>query len=324
MVKCDRRLSEKRQSLTPERHATRERSQAHRAAGVREGASMATIQPVTGSSAPTTTLIDEAMPHYDVRTRHTIWVPTDVVTAYAALKAITWKEVRLIQPLMILRGLAGSGKANQEPSDLEQEAMPIFGGGTADGGFLTLGERPDTETLIGTIGRFWESDPTASMRVGGSSIRTRDEFAAFCAPGYAKCAMSFAARPHDTGTVLVIETRVAGTDAEATRRFRRYWAALRIGEALLSRSMLAAVRRRIAREASERPVGLESATRSNAWSRPEMAVTLSASILAGVIAALAQRGGSRDRRITRTRVLFAAGIPWAVLVGWRTWRQGRP
>ena len=284
---------------------------------------MATIQPVTDSTARTITLIEEAMPHYDVRTRHTMWVPIDVVTAYAALKAITWKEVRLIQPLMILRGLAGSGKASKEPSDVEQEAMPIFAGGTADGGFLTLGERPDAETLIGTIGRFWESDPTASMRAGGSSIRTRDEFAVFSAPGYAKCAMSFAARAYDTGSVLVIETRVAGTDAEATRRFRRYWVVLRIGEALLSRSMLAAVRRRIAREASERPVGLESAARPNAWSKPEVAVALGASMLAGVIVTLAQRRGPRGRRIGRTRVLFAAGIPWAVLAGWRRWRQGR-
>jgi hypothetical protein len=58
--------------------------------------------------------------------------------------------------------------------------------------------------------------------------------------------MSFLVRAEGEGSRLITETRVAGTDATASRRFRRYWRLIRLGSGAIRRSWLAAIRRRVA------------------------------------------------------------------------------
>ncbi len=50
-------------------------------------------------------LLDEMMPRYDVGEVHDVWVPASPQAAYAAVKSVTPREVRLLRPLMAIRTL---------------------------------------------------------------------------------------------------------------------------------------------------------------------------------------------------------------------------
>ena len=175
------------------------------------------------------TLIDEVMPQYDVAEVHNLWVPAGPKAAFAAVNAVTASEVRLFGPLMLLRSFGRSRRLFDPDSPLLAELSAI--------GFVTLGERPDEELVVGAIGRFWS--PRGNRPLG------TPDFATFSEPGYAKAAMNFRVRAEGNGSRVVTETRVIGTDAEATRKFRRYWLLIRPGSGAIRRSWLRAIRRRL-------------------------------------------------------------------------------
>jgi hypothetical protein len=58
--------------------------------------------------------------------------------------------------------------------------------------------------------------------------------------------MNFTVSPQGNGSLVTTETRIAGTDAEASRKFRRYWFVIRLGSGAIRRSWLKAIRRRLA------------------------------------------------------------------------------
>jgi hypothetical protein len=181
-------------------------------------------------------LLDTALPTFDVRERHEIWVPAAQQDAYAAVTAVSAPEVRLLRPLMRLRTF-GRRWARARPPD-----APVLDQMLAIG-FTQLGERPDEEIVVGAIGRFWS--PT------GNRPRSADDFEAFDEPGYAKAAMNFTVRREGEGCRITTETRIVGTDAEATRKFRLYWLAIRPGSGAIRRSWLKAIRRRLERTTPE-------------------------------------------------------------------------
>ena len=89
--------------------------------------------------------------------------------------------------------------------------------------------------VLGLIGRPW--------RPGGDlQSFTPDQFAAFDRPGYIRIAWAFAIAPSAGGCVLRTETRVAGTDGSARRRFRVYWWFVGPFSSLIRRRMLRDVR----------------------------------------------------------------------------------
>ncbi len=96
---------------------------------------------------------------------------------------------------------------------------------------------------MGTIGRFWRPSADESL----ATIRTPQDFVAFDEPGFAKAALSFTVAPEGSGARIVTKTRVAGTSAEATRLFRRYWLVIGWGSAAIRRSWLRGIRRRVER-----------------------------------------------------------------------------
>jgi hypothetical protein len=111
-------------------------------------------------------------------------------------------------------------------------------------GWVPLAEEPGVELVIGSVGRFWRKD------YGGRPV-TPDQFVPFQEPGYAKLAISLAARPVGSGCIVRYEARTATTDESARRTFRRYWRLIAPGVGLVMRRVL----RRIKAEA-ERPVAL--------------------------------------------------------------------
>jgi hypothetical protein len=186
-------------------------------------------------------LLSEVLPTWDAGEVHDVWVPAPPEVAFAAVKEVTVREVRLLMPLIALRGLPrlltrGRRFRPARSAPVLDEFLKI--------GFVLLGERPGAEIAAGAVGRFWSpagNRPTA--------LRSREDFVSFAEPGYAKAALTFVVRPERGGSRVVTETRVAGTSPEATRAFRRYWLVIRLGSGAIRRSWLAAIRRRAVRAA---------------------------------------------------------------------------
>jgi hypothetical protein len=174
-------------------------------------------------------LLDEVMPEYDVHEVHSLWVPAQPAAAYDAVLAVSVGEVRLFGPLMSLRTVGRSARI------FDSEASLL--GNMLNEGFLHLAERPGEEIVVGAIGRFWSPF--------GNLPRVVDDFRAFDEPGYAKAALNFHVLPEGNGSRITTETRVIGTDGEATRKFRRYWFLIRLGSVAIRRSWLKAIRRRL-------------------------------------------------------------------------------
>jgi len=177
-------------------------------------------------------LLDDVMPDYAVHEVHSLWVPAGQGEAYDATRAVTASEVRLFGPLMWLRTLGRSKRVFDPHAPLLEEMVKI--------GFTPLAERPGEEIVIGAIGRFWS--PTGNRPTGSP------DFATFSEPGYARAAVNFRVTPEGDGSRITTETRIIGTDAEATRKFRRYWLVVRPGSGAIRRSWLQAIRRRLERD----------------------------------------------------------------------------
>jgi hypothetical protein len=180
-------------------------------------------------------LLDEVMPAHDALERHELRVPAEPGAAFDAVKTVSAREVRLFGPLMRLRTFGRSQRAFDPDAPLLEEMLKI--------GFVRLGERAGEEIVVGAIGRFWSPF--------GNRPRPVDDFAGFSEPGYATAAMNFTVTPDGEGSRISTETRIVGTDAAASRRFRLYWLVIRLGSGAIRRSWLKAIRRRLA----QRPRG---------------------------------------------------------------------
>jgi hypothetical protein len=86
-------------------------------------------------------------------------------------------------------------------------------------GWMLLGERPGAELVFGQVGKPWKprgGAPTDPV--------TPAEFAGFDRPGFAKLVESTRVDPYgERASTVTTETRVACTDPDSRRRFRRYW-----------------------------------------------------------------------------------------------------
>ena len=88
--------------------------------------------------------------------------------------------------------------------------------------------------MVAGIGRFWK------LSGGLRKVEGREHFSSFDEPGYAKVAFNFRLEDGELST----ETRIAGTDAHARRRFGLYWLLIRPGSGLIRREWLRAIEKR--------------------------------------------------------------------------------
>ena len=160
--------------------------------------------------------VSDALPEFDVRSRHTVRVDAPPEVVLAAAKAVTAREAPLLRLLFTLRGLRAPGD------------RPVWEAMARDGF-----QRFDDDTLA-AVGKPW------TLRGG---LRPAGGFREFAEPGWAKMAMDMRAEDG----CLVTETRVRLTDEEARRRFRRYWRLVGPFSGLTRRSWLRAARRRAER-----------------------------------------------------------------------------
>jgi hypothetical protein len=172
------------------------------------------------------TRLDEVLPEYHHRERHSTHVVAPPQQVFAAIRSVTLAEMPLARLLMRARGMHAGPAA-----PVLDEALRTF---------RILADEPGRELVIGSIGQPWRLH-------GGARPDAASDFRGFREPGYAKMALSFRL----DGATLSTETRVLLTDARARRRFRLYWLAIRPFSGLIRRVWLHAIARRAARSTHE-------------------------------------------------------------------------
>ncbi len=182
---------------------------------------------------PSATLLDARMPEFDVHQVHEVVVHASADAVWEALHEVSLRAVPVFRDLMTLRELPALLLGRRWlTADLDR---PILAQMTASG-FVLLGERRPTETVLGLATRPWRFGG-----VGGGPGEP-EAFLEFRAPGWVKVLLAFRIEAGDKGTRLVSETRALATDALARRKFGVYWLAIGWASALTRKAWLDAVR----------------------------------------------------------------------------------
>jgi hypothetical protein len=168
------------------------------------------------------TLLDEIVPTYDARSRHTIRVAADPARVYAAARDVDLGSTWLVRLLMGVRLIPAWVAGARGPL----VSLPRF---------TVVAEAPGEEFVLGIMGRFWTP-------AGGLVIASPEQFRLMPPAGLAQGIWNFRVKPNGTGTELSTETRVRCADEATRRQFRRYWRVIRLGSGLMRRSMLRHIR----------------------------------------------------------------------------------
>jgi hypothetical protein len=176
------------------------------------------------------TLLDRFLPNCEVLERHHTRVRAPVDITYAAAREMNLAESRVVRAIFRGRELLMRASPTEErpPQSLIDEVLSI--------GWGVLAQESGREIVLGTVTQPWKGD-----------VKFRalppDEFAAFNEPGYVKIAWTIQARPMGPeASWFYTETRVATTDADARKRFRRYWTMVSPGVRIIRRESLRLVR----------------------------------------------------------------------------------
>ena len=176
-----------------------------------------------------TTLVDEALPVFDIRARHSRRIAAGPEAVWQALQGYDLSRDASLptRSLFRLRGLP-------VPTGTLSEVLGPLG-------FTVLAERQEEEIVVGTFGRFWTVKELDNM----ANPADLDHFQTFDRPGWAKAVMAFRLEPlADGSTDLVTETRVRSLDDGARRRFAMYWALIGFFSGWIRRDLLSGIARK--------------------------------------------------------------------------------
>jgi hypothetical protein len=157
--------------------------------------------------------LDDILPQWQFRERHALRIDAPPERVYAALRAVTAREIRFFRAFTALRRLGRRGPEsilNAPPDD------PILDVATRTG-FQWLADDPPRELVIG-------------LRI------SRHVFAA----------MNF----FIDGAEVSTETRVHAATRRSAWQFGAYWLLIRAGSGILRRTWLRAIKRRALNAAS--------------------------------------------------------------------------
>jgi hypothetical protein len=185
-----------------------------------------------------TAVLDQVLPAYRHRERHSTQIAAAPEVVWEALQAVSAGDLRLTRVLTSIRALparltSGGKRGGGLPAD--RTFIEAF----IERGYRELLSDPPRALVAGSAGQPWR------LR-GGATLDVVDlgGFRAFARPGFVLIATSFELEAVGEGTLLSTETRVQPTDAAAGGSFRPYWWAIRAGSGLIRRDVLHAVRRR--------------------------------------------------------------------------------
>ena len=174
--------------------------------------------------------LDRFMPLYDIVERHHVRVGAPPAVTLAAARDMDMRDSRLVRAIFRGRELTvGSAPSQPEPSGGLVAAVLAIGWGV-------LESQPDREIVLGAVTKPWEPNPVFR------DVLPR-EFASFAEPDHVKIAWTLRVDPADGGgCVFRTETRAMATDIDARTKFRRYWAMVSPGVAVIRLALLAAVK----------------------------------------------------------------------------------
>jgi hypothetical protein len=177
-----------------------------------------------------------ALPHWDHEMEHRRTIGSSRPAVWRAVSELTPAQMPVVRALFWARDIPARLRG-QQVNKLDD--LP-FAEGIRQAGFSLLGQIEQEHLEIGRIGKFWQLVPTAGPLIEDPAL-----FAAFAEPGWAKATMTIDLTPAgERATTVAMTTRVAGTDADATRRFGRYWRLMQGGMGLVRVLMLGTIARR--------------------------------------------------------------------------------
>ncbi len=182
-------------------------------------------------------LLDSFVPDFQFREVHAIVIDAPPSRILAVVKSLRPSDVPLVGVLMALRSVPAflfEGKRYAPNNSDEPLIHQIVGSG-----FLILGEEPDRELTLGTIGQFWK--PAGNLC---RDIATPSQFQNFQEKGWAKAGWNFLVERTQNKTRLTTETRIIALGAGAKRKFGFYWLIIRGGSGLIRRAILRAIKRK--------------------------------------------------------------------------------
>jgi hypothetical protein len=182
-------------------------------------------------------LLDRFVPVYDVVERHHVRVAAPPEVTLEAAKEQELFQSPIVHAIVRTRELVlGAVPDERErPGGLLEAAKAL--------GWGVLAEVPGREIVVGAVTTPWDANVTFRAL-------PPDEFASFAQPGFVKIAWTLRADASDDATsIFRTETRAMATDATAGARFRRYWALVSPGIALIRRVSLGPVKREAERRA---------------------------------------------------------------------------
>ena len=180
------------------------------------------------------TLLDRFMPRFEVAERHETVVDAPAATTWIAAKELDLGQSRIVKTIfrgreILMRSEPRADGKELQPGPLLEQTLAL--------GWSVLAEDPGREIVVGSITKPWTADPSFQAVAP-------DDFATFDEPGYVKIAWTLSVEALEgERSIFRTETRVATTDADSRRRFRRYWAVFSPGILLIRRQSLGIVRR---------------------------------------------------------------------------------
>jgi hypothetical protein len=185
-------------------------------------------------------LLDEFLSHYDHSEIHAIRIHAQPDRIFRAIKEVTIRDLGPANMLTWLRTLPHHVSEDhlgvRYPPRPDRPLLDL----DSSEGFTLLTEEPGREMVLGFVGRFWQLSGGKTVHMTGP-----EDFVEFNRPGFAKAAWNLHVENEGRGWYrLTTETRILGTDAEARRKFTRYWTVIYPGSAFIRRVFLKAVKRK--------------------------------------------------------------------------------
>ena len=180
------------------------------------------------------TLLDEMVPKYDRELSQSVFVARPPHDVFQAIHEVKTSEMPLAVFLSRVRTFFGGpdGETHDDVSFSEANERV---------GWVSLGEIPDREMVMGLIGQFWKRD------VGIDRV-DKDGFLREPPADRVKIGVDYALDPVEGGTRLTMHTRVQSpADPAAKRKFEWYFRFVRLGMPLVVGSGLRAIKRRAER-----------------------------------------------------------------------------
>jgi hypothetical protein len=185
----------------------------------------------TRRNAPRDPQLDRFMPEYEVVEHHSIRVAAPAELTFEAAATCGFQDSPIAHAIFRAREilLRAHPAPRSESRGILDEAQSIGWG---------LLSRDPHEIVMGAVTQPWEANVVFRPL-------PPEQFTAFREPDFVKIAWTLRVDPTGPAACIVsTETRVIATDAEARRKFRRYWALLSPGIILIRHAILRQVRQR--------------------------------------------------------------------------------